>query len=88
MAVRLHVGSHSQPSTHAPALGRCAKGGGNVRYRKRTWIYTLSPLRWGATPPSCRIPPMRVNVRLERRPGGGGMVPMPSWGWAIYLALF
>ena len=31
---------------------------------------------------------MRVNVRLERRPGGGGMVPMPSWGWAIFLQGF
>jgi len=44
MAVRLHVGSHSQPSTHAPALGRCAKGGGNVRYREKDVdIYAIPP---------------------------------------------
>ena len=31
---------------------------------------------------------MRVNVRLERRPGGGGTVPETLVGWAIYLQGF
>ena len=41
---RPNVGSPTERLAHAPALGRCAKGGGNVRYREKDVdIYAIPP---------------------------------------------
>ena len=85
----VNVGSLSQPSVCPPAPGAtlAANADGREEDIRAVHRLSISPLV-GVLRPLAENTPMPVREGDQSRLGGGGTVPEPLVGWAIYLRGF